>query len=140
MRNQAIQPRQRGFTLVELMIALAVLALLAAMAWPSFQNAVQRSRRADAMSALSEIMQAQERWRANNPLYQATLNDLPGARAISHDGHYALELADVTANTYTARAQVRSGSPQTGDSACQTLQVVAAVGNFTYTPEACWAR
>ncbi len=140
-------------TLVELMIVLVVLSVLAAVAWPTYQNAVQRSRRADGMAALTEILQAQERWRANNPSYKATLSNpvLPGARTVSHDGHYDLTLDNVTASTYTAVATARSSSPQSADSQCQVLQVVVNGGNITYTsqagggavnaaPDPCWAR
>ena len=154
MQNAGFHERRiAGFTLVELMIVLAILAALAALAWPTYQNAVQRSRRADAVSALTEIVQAQERWRANNPSYQATLTELPGTRTVSHDGHYALSLVDgtVTGSSYTARATASSGSPQRHDGTCNVMQVVVAAGNLTYTsiasggtpnpaPDPCWAR
>ena len=153
-RHPPNQDPRAGFTLVELMIALAVMALLAALAWPSLQEAVQRSRRADGMSALASVMQAQERWRANNPTYQATLADLPGAQsAISADQHYDLTLVDgsVTATGYAARATARSGSPQISDTRCQAMQVTVNSGNITYSslasggganaaPDPCWAR
>ena len=64
---------QTGMTLIELLIVLVIVGILAGVAWPSFREAVHKSRRADAMSALTEIMQAQERWRANNPAYSASL-------------------------------------------------------------------
>lgn len=140
-------------TLVELMIVLAVAAILSAIAWPVLTEAIHKSRRADGMAALAEIAQAQERWRANNPSFQNTLADLPGARAVSHDGHYALSLVDgsVGPTTYTARATVRTGSPQTADARCQVLQLAVAGGNITYSslasgnaanaaPDPCWAR
>lgn len=148
------QKLRAGFTLVELMIALAVMAILAALAWPALQEAVQRSRRADGMSALAAVMQAQERWRANNPTYQATLADLPGAQsAISPDQHYDLTLVDgsVTETGYKARATARSGSPQRSDTRCQTMQVTVDGGTITYAslasggvtnaePDPCWVR
>ena len=143
-----------GFTLVELMIVVAIMAVLAALAWPSLQSAVQKSRRADAMSALASIMQAQERWRANRPQYQATLADLVGASdAQSPDGHYDLSLVDgtVTATGYTAQATAHSNSAQTADAQCRSLQVVVAAGRITYrslnsgaganlAPDPCWVR
>jgi type IV pilus assembly protein PilE len=145
----------RGFTLVELIIAIAIVATLAALAWPALQDAVHRSRRSDAMSSLAAIQQAQERWRANNPQYQMTLGSLTGATAsVSPDGHYSLSLVDVDAAErgfrYIARATVRSSSPQRADSRCQTLQVEMDRGNVRYTssnsggtnaaPDPCWAR
>ena len=137
------------------MITLAIIAILAALAWPALREAVQKSRRADAMAALSSIMQAQERWRANRPQYQATLADLTGAgNATSPDGHYDLSLVvdEATAATgYIAQATARSGSPQADDTRCRTLQVVVAGGMITYrslnssaatnaAPDPCWVR
>jgi type IV pilus assembly protein PilE len=146
-------PARFGFTLIELMIALAVMAILAALAWPTLQEAVQKSRRADGMSALANIMQAQERWRANNPNYQDKLADLPGAeKAVSPDQHYALAIVEgsVSATAYTVRATARSGSPQSSDTRCQALQVAVVGGTITYQsmsggslnglPDPCWVR
>lgn len=142
-----------GFTLIELIIAVAIIALLSALAWPTLQDAVHRSRRADAMSALSVIQQAQERWRANNPAYQATLTSLPGAQSTtSPDQHYELSIVDgsTSATGYAARATARSSSPQSNDSRCQWMQVTINSGNIAYTssgsggvnaaPDPCWVR
>lgn len=143
-----------GFTLVELMIAIAIIAILSALAWPTLQEAVHRSRRADAMAALSVIQQAQERWRANNPEYKSSLSSLPGADATrSPDQHYDLSLVDDGLDrrvAYTARATARSASPQSSDSRCQQLQVTVNGGNIVYSssgsgganaaPDPCWVR
>ena len=82
-----------------------------------------------------------------------TLADLPGASAtVSPDQHYQLSLVDgsVTATAYTARATARSGSPQSGDSRCLTLQVAVNGGTIVYSsagsgganaaPDPCWVR
>ena len=134
--------RSAGFTLVELMVVLVIVAVLAALAWPSFINAVNRSRRSAAMSALAEIMQAQERWRANQPSYKTSLTGLPGARTVSAGDHYDLSMVagSVSATGYQARADVRAGSAQSGDSDCQFLQVEMNGGQVGYTPQACWVR
>jgi len=155
MFSHAAGQRPRiGFTLVELMIALAVMVILAAIAWPSLQEAVLRSRRADGMSALANIMQAQERWRANHPAYQGVIASLPGARTTSADGHYDLSVAvetETERSAYTARATARSGSPQSNDGRCKVLLVEIDGGRITYSsidsggaansaPDPCWAR
>lgn len=142
-----------GFTLVELLITLVIALILAGIAYPTLQQAVQKSRRTDAMAALANIMQAQERWRSSNPGYQSTLADLPGASATeSSDKHYQLSIVEgsASATTYTIRATARSGSPQSGDTRCQTLQVAVNGGTITYSsesssganaaPDPCWVR
>ena len=63
----------RGFSLIELMIAIAVVGLLTAVAWPSFMESVRKSRRSEALAAMAAIQQAQERWRASHPSYTCLL-------------------------------------------------------------------
>jgi type IV pilus assembly protein PilE len=52
--------RHGGFTLIELMITVAIVAILAAVAYPSFMEQVRKSRRSDAITALNAVAQAQE--------------------------------------------------------------------------------
>lgn len=152
-RQPPARPARAGFTLVELMIVVAIMAFIAALAWPSLQEAVQKSRRADGMAALANIMQAQERWRANYPAYQGDLSLLTGAeRTVSPDQHYSLSLfaGSVTATGYTARATARTSSPQASDSRCQVLELQVLGANITYAsasagganaaPDPCWPR
>ena len=132
---------------------MAILAILMTLAWPTYQGAVQKGRRADAMAALAQLMQTQERWRSEHASYQSTLSDLPGARATSAEAHYSLTLVDgsVSANGYTAQATAQSTSPQIGDTTCRVMQVAIAGGNITYssinassktnpTPDPCWVK
>lgn len=149
----------RGFTLLELMVSLAVVAILAMVAWPSFQGAMQKGRRADGMAALSTLMQAQERYRSSHASYQSDLTALPGAGAVSGgglrspDGQYLVTLVadSVSASGYTARATAASGSQQEADRRCRALQVSLAGGAITYTsidadgntngaPDPCWVK
>ncbi|MDT7836349.1 type IV pilin protein [Aquabacterium sp. OR-4] len=147
-------PRRRGFTLIEMLITLAVVAILATVAWPTYQNAVRKGRRADAMAAIAQVMQAQERWRSERTSYKTDMSGLlPNNRTVSADGHYAISLADgsVTATGYTVLATVQSGSPQASDSVCATMRVVVAGGSITYgslnasnvanaAPDPCWIK
>lgn len=114
-------PGVAGFTLLELMITLVVIAILASIAYPSFIDSIRKSRRADAVSALARVQQAQERWRANNGTYAGTLGGL-SLSATSPDGHYGLALSNATALTYTVRATA-SSSAQLQDIKCRVLQI-----------------
>ena len=143
-----------GFTLIELLVVLAIAAILASLAWPAFTTAVNKSRRSDAMSALAQLTQAQERWRANNASYQATLANLVGATAaVSPGGHYDISMVadSVTGTGYKANATVKNSSAQTSDTNCQVLQVEMQGGNIIYrsganasvangSPDPCWVK
>jgi len=63
-----------GFTLIELMIVLAVLALLAAVAYPSYRDSVLKGKRAQARGALAELLQEQERYMTQNNTYLSFAN------------------------------------------------------------------
>ena len=59
--------RIRGFTVIELMIGLVIVAVLVSLAVPSFRDTLRKSRRSDAMDAIMNIHLSQERYRVNNP-------------------------------------------------------------------------
>ena len=140
----------RGFTAVELLIVMAVMALLVALAIPSYQSAIRKSRRSDATSAIATLMQAQERYRAASSAYAAALADLP-ASDTSANGYYALSVTGTpTATSYALRAMAVTGKSQISDSGCQMLTVAVSNGQFTYgsgnasgtanATDSCWAK
>lgn len=53
--SSSLSPKQKGFTLIELMIVVAILGILAAIAYPSYQGYVKRTHRADMMSEMQQI-------------------------------------------------------------------------------------
>jgi len=97
--------RSSGFTLIELMLVVGILALLVAIALPSYTQYVTRANRADAKDKLTEIMLEQERYNTRNYQYTLDLSRLgyPGTAAanaqtagdpvVSDDGFYNISAA-----------------------------------------------
>ncbi|WP_019023663.1 MULTISPECIES: type IV pilin protein [unclassified Thioalkalivibrio] len=131
--------RMAGFTLIEVMIVVVVIGILAAIAYPSYQNHILKSQRADAHDSLLRIQLEQERWRANNPEYTGDLSDL-GLTAESDDGHYQLAISDESGSSFTATATAQGR--QTNDSRCETitLRVTGGSAERDGTPggDDCW--
>ena len=72
--------RQTGFTLIELMVTIVIVAILAAIAIPMFGEQLAKSRRSEAMGVLSDLQLRQERYRSNHSTY-ATMDQLTGSAA-----------------------------------------------------------
>jgi type IV pilus assembly protein PilE len=147
---------QRGFTTVELLIAVVIIGLLSALAYPSFLGAIRKSRRSDAVAALTSVQQAQERWRNNKAAYadNAKLTTAPpdglGQSAVSSSGYYDIAISGDGASAYTLTATAKTGKSQAADEGCQVMSVSLAGGNLSYSSAAsgpaatdasgCWAR
>lgn len=103
----------RGFTLIELMVVVMVIAILAAIAIPNYLEQSKKGRRSEAMSAVGELQLRQERWRAENPTY-ATSANLATLGAVPTLPYYTI----TPGNAPTATAYTITATPtgkQTGD-------------------------
>jgi len=113
-----------GFTLIELLIAVAIVGILAAIAYPSYQDSVRRSWRASAAGCLSELAQGMERRFTGASSYVGT--SLPASNCPTEGAmptRYTFSFpAAATATAFTLQAVPVSGGPQAGDS-CGTLTI-----------------
>lgn len=116
----------RGFTLIELMIALVVVGILAAIAIPAYTDSVRKTRRGQAKADMTEVVQALERCFTNRNTYLACFsgNTLPAplnrSPRTGPNVFYNLSLQNVTGTDYTVRAE------PTGDQAgdvCARLEI-----------------
>jgi len=70
MSEEIMKKKMRGFTLIELMIVIAIVGILAAIAYPSYQESVKKSRRSDAQGVLTGLAGAMERHYTNTNSYE----------------------------------------------------------------------
>lgn len=106
--------RAAGFTLIELMVVAAIAAILAAIAYSSYQDSVRKSRRQEAISTLLNTQLLQEKWRASNTSYTNNFTDLGGAPSNTYYT-FTLPAGTATATAYTIRATAKSGTTQVND-------------------------
>ena len=124
-----------GFTLLELMIAVMIVAILAAVAYPSYQSYVGRAYRAEAHSALHRLANLQEQYFLDQRQYAADLTLLGESNnpAVTAAGRYQIAAA-VTAVGFTLTATALS-SQASLDDGCPVLTLLA---NGVKTPLEWW--
>jgi len=118
--------RSSGFSLIEIMVAVAIVGILAMIAYPSFMQSVRRGNRADAHTAIMDTANRLERFFATNGSYttdpvQLGLPVVAGV-AFSGNGHYTITItpgpSGTIATSYAIVAAPVAGDIQAGDQDC----------------------
>jgi type IV pilus assembly protein PilE len=152
-------PSNSGFTLIELMVVVAIVGVLAAIAYPSYQNSVRKARRGDAKASMIELAQWMERYYTENHSYCPESEEedvvcdaapIPDALKQSPKGaadgkqfyDISLPISLLTANSYTIIAVPTPGNGQEHDK-CGTLTLTSTgvrdIGSgATVTAQDCW--
>jgi type IV pilus assembly protein PilE len=129
-------PRAFGFTLIETMTVIAILAIVVALAYPSYVDSVRKSRRADAAATLMDRAQSLERCFTRFNAYDAA--DCPDPEGASNDGFYTIAFAEdePTATSYTL---IATPNGDQANDACGAFSV-DYLGNKTPVPGSsrCW--
>lgn len=148
MNERRIPARcSRGFTLIELMIAVAVVGILCALAYPSYVESIRKSRRAEAKSALLELASRQERYFTTHNAYAETPAALGyGAAAFpidvryGGDAYYRLSVAVAPGLMSWVASAAPTGSQIPDRCGSYTIDQLGTEGNVggTETSARCW--
>ena len=130
-----------GFTLIEMMIVVAIIAIIAAWGYSSYRDTVLRSRRAEGVGELLEIADRMERYYSSQGTYiGATLGTSASAvhSVSSENGYYNFAITAANAVQFTVTATPQGG--QADDTKCGTftLNSLGTRSASGTTPDKCW--
>lgn len=150
MNNETPRP-QRGFSLIELMVVVAIVAIVMAFAFPSYERYIATTKRAVAQNALMQVADRQQQFFMDNKRFAASLANLgfganpwvvddQGSSTVAGDvdAVYSVTLTNVTQTTWTATAAPLNGQ-LSRDTGCGSLSITQA-GTKTSTGGGtnCW--
>ena len=135
--------RQRGVTLLELMIVLVIVGILASVAFPAYRDYVDRAKRAEGKTLLSEIQARQERYYFDNNSYTTDATGLgyKDAKPLSSEGNYSLESIAVGDTGKIATSYRLTINPKVSNKTCNRLMLDSkgVRDSETHNP-VCWSK
>lgn len=140
----------QGFSLIELMVAVAILAIVAGVAVPAYMGYLQQARRSEAMSFLNTVLSEQQKYRSQCEQYAETLTgayncasgdyNLGLSSDMTGEGFYKVSITEASTTGFTAQAvgQASQADDSVGGTDCSTLTLTLDGGQVTRTPTECW--
>lgn len=140
----------KGFTLIEMMIVVALIAILASFAVPAYQDKIRKARRADGIAALSGLQMGMEKSRGNCAFFPGgfhadteTCGSSSSASVLvyptaSGEGYYTLSIASASGNAYVIEADPIGA--QAVDEDCDPIKITVNNANpkGLKEPTQCW--
>ena len=120
-----MKKKKSGFSLIELMVAIAIIGILMAVALPNYQNSVQKSRRSDGKIALEKAAAMQEQFYFLNNRYSTNVNDLGGNGGTlnSIEGLYTITAAFSGGDNQTYTLTATAIGSQLKDTTCRRYEL-----------------
>jgi type IV pilus assembly protein PilE len=130
------RPNARGFSLIELMIAVAIVAILAAVAYPSYRQYLRRGARADAQAHMMDLAGRQGQFLIDNRAYAASVGALGMTTPASVSGKYAIAIA--TGDTPPSFTITATPIGDQANDTCGTLTLDSAGVKGASGTGTCW--
>ena len=132
----------KGFTLVELMIVVAIIGIVGAIAMPSYDSFMKKSGRSDAKVGLAKLADKQERFYLQNNTYATTLAALGVTSGLTENSYYLLSIVSADTVGFALQADANGGTAtgQAGDTTTSAgdCTVMGLDSLNVKTPAACW--
>ena len=135
-----IRRNMRGITLIELMVVVVIVGILAAIAYPNYQDFTSRAKRNEARAALLRLATNQERFYLNNNTFTADMTQIGFSSSpfTTETGYYVVSVTSATPSNFSATATYQYGGSEADK--CLTFTIDGR-GQKTSGPDTdCWTR